>query len=412
MRLSILLPLITILLASCASAEGITTAKQEYLLGETVQAEVSMQNFDISKLSFTDNRSNKIAAGFLTQAVSDRNFVYFNIPSTINQGEYFLKAKDQRIINGVLGDFEISANINVLSDTGISIDPAIILLDPMKNEFKILVKNNAQKSYDVNITALQMKATRETLQIAPGETKNAYISYDISKLEGEQSIQLSYANRSYTVRVLVPEKKIIEAAQPKELTQTETAELKFIGPETVEKKASTYTSFSDQITVKSTAKTELKNIRFSLTGSLSKIATIKLQAADKIAPEGSIDQYIWINKDKKAAPGNYEGNLVVEAEGGYRDEIAFKISLEELKLVEEKPVAKPNITAFNQSRLAMILNETRAKEEPNTVKNVTIALSMLLIVASIAALIALRLRNNVQKKPLEEYVKGLKKGKK
>ena len=412
MRLSILLLLTFLLLAEFSAAEEITTAKQEYLLGETVQAEVNMQNFDISKLSFTDNRSNKIAVGFLTQTLSDRNFVYFNIPLAIEKGEYTLKAKDRRIANGVLGDFEISAKVNVLSDTGLSIDPAIIVLDPMKDEFKIAIKNNAQASYDVNITASQMKATRDVLQIAPGETKNAYISYDISKLEGEQNVWLSYANRSYTVRVLIPEKKIIETApQPKEPAQTEIAELKFIGPETVEKKASTYTSLSDPITVKSTAKTELKNIKFSLTGSLAEIATIKLQSADKIAPEGSIEQYIWVNKDKKAAPGDYEGKLIVEAEGGYKDEILFKISLEELKLVEE-PISKPNVTAFNQSRLAMILNETKVKAEPDTAKSVTIALSMLLIVASIAALIALKLRNKVQKKSLEEYVKGLKKGKK
>ena len=414
MRPSILLLLLTsILLASHAAAEEITTAKQEYILGETVQAEVNMQGFDVSKLSFLDNKSNKIAVGFLTLVIADRNFVYFNIPLGIEKGEYALTARDKRTADGVLGDFEISARINLLSEAGMSIDPAIAILDPLKNEFKIAIKNNAQTTQTVNITASQMKAARATLQIGPGETKNAYISYDISQLEGEQSVQLSYTNRSYTIRVLVPEKKIMETAQQKEQpTQSGTAELKFIGPETVEKQASTYTSFSDQITVKSTAKTEIKNIKFSLTGSLAQIATLKLQTADKIGPEGSIEQYIWINKDKKAAPGNYEGSLSVEAEGGYKDEILFKISLEELKLVEEKPGIKPNITAFNQSRLSIILNETRVKEEPNVAKNVAIAAAMLLIVASIAAIIALKMGKRVQKKPLEEYVKGLKKGRK
>ncbi len=420
MRLPLFLTLITILLATFAAAEDITTAKQDYLLGETVQAEVNMQGFDISKLSFTDNKSSKTSVGFLTEKIGDRNFVYFNIPTNILAGEYYLIAKDKRVIDGVLGDFQIFANVTVLGEVGVSIDPAILSFDPAKNELKVSMKNNAAKAYSVSVmtSTADMKAARPVLDLAPGETKSAYVSYDLSKINSEQSIGLSYANRTYVVKVLLPDIKIIE--QPLEQpvdkpvekpVEQQVAELKFIGPDVVDKKASTYTSFSDVITVKSTSKDEIRNVKFPLTGTLAQIAQIKIQAIDKIPAEGSIEQSISINKDKKAAPGNYEGKIIVEADGGYKDEILFKITLEDLKLVEEKPMLT-NVSYFNKSQLAALLNETKIREEPNVVQNVTIAAVLFAIVAVIGLLIGFRLRKRTEHKPLEEYVKGLKKGRK
>lgn len=410
----LLLATIFLLLASFVSAEEITVEQEEYWLGETVQAEIVMEGFDFTKLSLLDNQSGKVAVGFLTLELDDRQFIYFNIPVTLKAGEYTLTAKDKRVVNDEIQDFEMSAKILVTEKLGVSINPAMVFIDPLKDEFKIELKNNAAETINVNVTAPDgLKPARKSLQLEPGDVKNAFISY--TELTTEQQVMLNYLNRSYTVRVIPPEeaaelpgKAEEPAEEPIGKEPAEAGELKFDGPETVEKEATKTTSFSDAITAKSTAGKELHNIRFKLTGNLGEVAELKTQELDKLEAMGEISQYIWVNKDRKASPGVYSGNLEVTADGGYSDTIHMKIILKEPEAATE--AEEPSKTLFDQQKISVLINETAVKkEEPSAGKNVAIALGMLAVVLIIAIVIGRKLSVKTLKKTLEEYVKTVRK---
>lgn len=404
--------------ASYASAESITASQQEYWLGEAVYSEISMQNFDLAKLSFTDNKTNKIPVGFILLQADNKQMVYFDIPTSLSAGDYYLRAKDQRVINGVLQDFELSTKMPVSENLGLSVDPPVLKLDPANDEIKISLRNNAEKEVTVNITSSDpsFNPARNPLQIGPKETKNAFISYNYSEITSNQEIYLTYSNRTYTVRALLPKEEQTKQPTSSEIPSSPTyaEELKFEAQKTVEKQASRYTAFSDTLTVRSTARKELHNVRFSLTGSLKNIAELQTTTVETLPAEGTIDQYVWVNKDKKASPGLYEGELIVNSDEGYSDSIHFKITLEDLKITEQNitnmTAAKPNIALFNRSSLSMLINETKAQEKPDIKKNVTIAMVLLATVLFIAFLIGRKLRIKTRKRQLEEYVHSLKKG--
>ncbi len=413
-KLSLSILLVLAISASYVVAESITTAQQEYWLGETVQAEVVMNNFDLAKLSFTDNKSGKIPVGFLMMDADGKQLVYFNMPTSINAGEYHLIAKDQRAINGVLQEFNISTKISVSGNLGVSIDPPRTVLDPTRSELKISLINNADSAVAADISASNpsFKPARNPLQLGPKETKNAFISYNYSEISSDQTIYMSYSNRTHAIKVVLPES---EQKETKTAPETPSApeyveQLKFDAQKTVEKQASTYTGFSDSLTLRSTVRKDLHNLKFALTGSIKDISELKIASADTIPAEGTIDQYIWINKGKKAKAGTYEGDLMASTDEGYSDSLHFKITLAEPKTIEENATAKPSVTLFNKSSLSLLINETKAENKPDVQKNVTIAMLLLVIVLFIAFLIGRKLRNKTQKKGLEEYVHSLKKG--
>lgn len=413
MKLKLLVLAAILLSVSYAYAESITTQQKEYWLGETVQAYVEMQGFELQKLSFIDNKSNKIPVGFLTQKIEGKDFVYFNIPLTAIPGKYYLSAKDRRVSNNTIQDFELSTSFDIAGNKGISIDPAIITLDPLKNEFKLSLKNNADNTLTVNITASEgLKPARDSIQLEPGTTKNAFISY--TQPETEQEVTLKYLNRSHTIRILTQQKTTAEniTTEPKEEPITISGELTFDGPATVDKKSSRYTSFSDPIKIKNTFQKDIKNVKFSLTGNLKDIAELRTQTIDLIAAGSEAEQYVWVNKNKNAPAGIYEGDLTAKSEEGYSDSIHLKITLEELTLVEEKPAEKPAQNLFNYSRTLTLINETKAQEEPNVAKNVMTALLMLLAAIIITFLIWRKMRVKTVTETLEEHVKTIKKPRK
>lgn len=414
-RLKLIAPVIFILLIGLVSAEEIATAQQEYLLGETLQAEIAMDNFNLAKLSLQDNQSNKVPIGFLLSDLGEKKFISFNLPITLPPGDYFLKAKDQRIIDSVLQDFELSAKITIIEGKGISIDPAIVIIDPLKDEFKIALHNNADQAITANVTAGEtLKPARESLQIAPGETKSAFIKYTSAELGPEQTVSLKYLNRSYTVRIILPEKETIPEQEPETtepvITEPETGGLVFDGPETVEKRANRYTSFSDPIAIKNTAKEELLDIKFSLTGNLADIIELKLDSIGALQPGESAEQFVWANKDKKAQPGVYEGDIIAKG-GASSDSLHLKITLEEMELINES-VQEPSEQLFNQTRISLLINETLVEEKPNIKKNVTIALAMLAIVAALACFVGIKMKNKTARKRFEDYVQSFRKGRK
>ncbi|MFH1332654.1 MAG: hypothetical protein ABIH53_00235 [archaeon] len=408
-----LIPVIFLLLISYVSAEEITTSQQEYWLGETVQAEVTMNNFDLSKLSLQDNQTNKILVGFLALKLDGKTFVSFNIPTNLDHGDYYLTAKDQRIIEDVLQDFELSTKITIANELGVSVDPAIFTIKPSEDEFKIALHNYAADTVTVNITTSHksLKPVRDSLEINPGETKNAFVKY--TGLDSEQSISLTYLNRTYTIKIVLPTETTTEPETPQPITTepATTGELKFEGQGLVEKQASKYTSFSDPLTIKSTINKEIHNLKFSLTGNLAEVTELKVQEIQTLAITGSIEQFVWVNKDKTAAPGLYEGDIEVSSDEGYSDTIHLKITLTEPILIEE-PIQEPTERLFNQSKLSLLINETNVQEEPNITQNITIAIAMLVIMLTIFTFIALKMRNKTLRKRFEDYVSSFKKGRK
>lgn len=406
MNSKLLIPIIFLLLSSYVTAESISTFQEEYWLGETVQSEIVMENFDLNKLSLLDNQSNKISVGFLTLELDDKEFVYFNIPTTLSSGDYYLTAKEKRVVEEEIQDFEISSKITVVEELGVSINPAIIFIDSLKDEFKISLKNNAQDTITVNITTSEeLKATRNTLQINSGETKNAFISY--SELESEQVVTFSYLNRSYDIRIIIPSEEItVQDPITEEPSYVEG--LKFEGPRNVDKTSNRYTSFSDSIIITSTAKKELNNIRFIVTGNLKDVVELKITALDTLSAEGTINQYLWVNKEKKATSGVYEGDIIVKSDEGYSDVLHMKITLEDLELIDEEIESEPE-ELFNQTKVSMLLDESIPEEESEGFRNPIIALSMLFIVVLIIILISLEMRKKTIRTTLKDYAKSIKK---
>ncbi len=409
----LLLALILLISISSACAEEIKLEKSVYWLGETVQAEITMQDFSLSKLSLLDNKSSKVPVGFITQKLADNDYAYFNLPTDLKPGKYYLTAKDQRIINGVLTDFTLSTELTVIQELGISVDPAIVTLDPLKNELKISLHNYAGKTITANIstTSDKLVPARADLQIEPATTRNAFISYDYASVPAGQSIIIAYQNRTYTIKVLTAETQtetIEPTTETPESQSATTEEIKFQA-RGVNKEISRYTSLSDPLTVKNTVKKELHKVEFATTGNLAEIVLLKIQSIERLDPESQIDQYIWANRDKNSKPGIYEGDLKITSQEGYSDAIHLKIAIQELTLIEEQNATKPNLPLFNKTSLKVLINETQIKEEPNVRKNVTIALIMLAIVSVIGIIISIKLRKKTRVMRFNEYVRSVKK---
>lgn len=410
---------------SCfALAQEVSVKRIIYVPGETVQAEVSYDDFDTNKLSLLENE-NKISVAFHSLELEDsRYFVYFNLPNTITEGNYTLQLKDRKVVEGELTDLTGEAGFKVVEgDSSFTIKPAIVKLDPEKTSLKIELEHSKGDAVEINIsvTGSAVKPARETMTLDPGYSRLLFADYQHDEMAGDAMLRLDFEDRYYEIPLLVtpeePEPNVTVENITEERPDLSEA-IKIVGfPEKVKHTAAQNATIEGTIKFTNAYSEPLHDIVFSASPEIKDLVEFNISSFATAMPNGTYEQYIWINKKRDIMPGSYSGSITISSAEGATKSISMDLVFEDLiegpVVVQEPEKAEPglNITEY-ELNVSINYSELQAEQEEERAESLKIALLLILFVVIVAVLLAYRLRPKKISKKLEEYVAELKAPKK
>lgn len=411
---------------------------ESFIAGQTVTAQLSIERFSISKLSLLDSSNVKVPVGFYNYDYGGGGYynqkeylVYFNLPATLS-GNYKLLVSDRVMEEGVLKENNASALFSVSAGDAFTITPAIVKLNSVPSYFKIALKQTAGNPFDVavSVSDTALKPVRNSLSLAVGELKTLTVNYDASKLTSNAMLTLSSGAITYNIPAIAPKQA---NASAQNMTQNQTAE----EPESFVKAIVTVKNISSiknsapvnrpiagAIEFRNNAKQPLHEIAFTSSG----ISSLEFNetSVDVLEPGAVYSQYIWMNRQKNAEPGNYFGTITLASREGASLTIGLEIEFTPVKQEEPDtsesrqnvsvPLQRPGVTVekVNVSLGIPIANFTELKEtsQAEKTKNLVIALAITSIVLLIAFLFFYRIRPKTTLRKMGEYAKGISKPKK
>ncbi|HII14683.1 MAG TPA: hypothetical protein HA362_00050 [Nanoarchaeota archaeon] len=398
--------------------------------GQTVQADVAMDRFEISKLALRDAAGGRVPVGFFRYAYGEGNYmVYFSLPAQMQLGNYSFSASDRIMEDGVLKDINATALFKVSSGQSVfSIAPAIIKLASQQSVFRIDLRHVYGDAADaaVSVTDNALKPVRASIAVAPGETKTLYVNYDYSKIKGDAVLKLSAGALVYEIPVISGKANASEAVpnqtgMPNATTPVDALET--VGQLTVIRhKVPRDRIIAGGLKIRNAYSKPLHNLTFSSSG----VPGVELNVTELLAlgPNETYTQYIWINRLKNATAGNYTGAVAVNsAEGASLDvklEIEFQDILEEQNqtlpvlnntaLIPNQASSKDTVTVEpvdTQINLTFNFTEIQQANEEDQQRSLWIAVALILAVLLIIALLAYKLRPKVKYKQMKEYTQEL-----
>ena len=127
MRIICLTAIVFFLLSLTCLAEELSVIQDNAVSGETVQAEIIYSLFDTKKLSLLDSADNKVVVSYFAVELEDKDFAYFNLPSSLPAGTYRLQLKDRVLVGGEPADILLEDSFEVIEgESAFAIKPAII----------------------------------------------------------------------------------------------------------------------------------------------------------------------------------------------------------------------------------------------------------------------------------------------
>lgn len=444
-----------ILFSLNTSAQEINLLKPIYSPGETLQADIDLQTMALTKditpsnVAFLNASQQNMAVGVILTKISENHyFIYFDLPTQLKDGIYYLNIKDINYReNEVLKQTTISEQFNIIkTEPIISISPAMIKteLEKARTSFKIQLKNQGDETADFTITALKSFASPSPsfISIPTGTTKEFDIYLYSFEIREEDSTNIVLANtNNYTIPIWVSKK----VDQPEENITNETINETILPVESepiteepansitffVEKdnKAVILTNLTREIPDASIIKGALKfknnlnrtiyNLNFRLTGNLPNIVKTNISFLGSIAPYETKEQYLWINEEKNPLLNSYSGDLTLTAEGipqinfpiqfsiNRTSEPEEPISLEEsiMEEAEEEEIPTEEIYLNLSKKSKSYMEE---EEEP---ARTNIPIYIVLAIILLAILLLLKRKKQPVKQTFNEYISDIEKKK-
>ncbi len=408
-----------ILLSAFANANEFVFYKDEFVLGETVQAESSYEDLDLSKLSLVDSEAEEVAAAFFSKKTDSMNYIYFNLPTNLEAGNLTLQYEETALVDDEVQEIKFFQQFNVVgTNHSFSINPGFIILDNDKSSFKVNLKHMIGDSFVVNVGngSSALNPIRNSVSLNTGETKSLYVDYLFDELQERTELSLEHEDLGYSLVLLKEEEVVEEEAPVEEENTTEEIEKDFTGAlelsnNEIKGKLIENETLEGPIIITNNHDMALHNIDFIISDKLKDIVSLNASSISMLQAGKVFEQYLWVNKNKDAPAGHYQGTIELVSEEGATEQVSLDITIqaseaEPIVVEEEKGLNisdyKPNVS----------INFSDIKEKEDKSGNLGLAIAIIIVVLILIGILAYRLRPKKGFKKLNSYVTELKKGKK
>ncbi|MBU2638494.1 MAG: hypothetical protein KJ955_05965 [Nanoarchaeota archaeon] len=392
---------------------SVSLISDKFYLGQTVQAEVQMDDFSVTKISLLGSSGNRLGASFFSQPYGEKHFVYFIFPPSLAAGSYSLFVSDRIIEEGSLKFVNATAPFSVeKTDAAFAVSPAIVRLNAKTGSFKLELRHTYGKEsvIDVSSSSASLKPVRQTISVAPGESKSLFVDY--KNFEEDASIMLKAGNISYAIPVVA----VKEAAPVNETAQNEIQQpgfenaIQVVGNvSSIIRKVKQNIVIAGPVSFKNTHPLPLHNLLFSASG----VPGVEFNMANVplIMSGETFTQQITINRQKDAIPGKYDGEITAESDEGAKVVISLSVEFEavEAPAAPVEPKKKANITVSEAPaslNISFNYSEVEKKTDEERMKSLKIAVILIIAVVALAALLIFKIRPKVKYKKMQEYAKG------
>jgi hypothetical protein len=341
MKYPILL-LILFLLINFVSASPIEVEffKDSYFAGETVQAEIYIENLDYGlddeMITFSKNNSFFPINPNLIKLSNDHYFIYFDLNANLESGDYDLNFNNIIYrVDDILSqdDFEFHLNVQKTNDSILTINPGIIKVENIEtnNNFNLYISNKGNESILASLipssSFIELSSSEVNLNSGLSEMIYIYLSqYLIGDAEIEH-IELIYGDRSYSIPIWFKTETVEAISTEGNLYFAE--DFEFFN-------RSIYFNESiigGYLKVKNSFNFSLEDIVFSMDDSLKEVVNLEVDHLDVIEANENFKLYIDINENKNVKEGKYEGYIYLKSEGL---EDSFLVIINILPFVEEE----------------------------------------------------------------------------
>jgi hypothetical protein len=422
---TLLLSLIILILLPLISAGNITLPQSSIAPGETFMAYIETGSLTSSQISVLDESFSSVSISPLVTKYRDNNyFVYFNLPSELEDGKYdFYAGSDSK-------NFSIVSSSKV-----IQIKPGIIELDSASSSFSIEIKNIGE-SLTTLITSSYSEITprKSTLDISSGSTKKLFADYSYEKINQDSILTITYGSKYYSIPIIYPDlfKNDDEEVTPESNdtvildTQNNTIQIEDSNltiEDTIDE-ALTFLVNSTEAKIETTSnKTKeaflmvqnnldinLELLTWELTGNLEDVTTLNETTVNVLGPGEIYTQYLWFNLEQNARLGTYFGELIATS-ANYSTSIPITITISESKIEEaiNETVEEPIIES-TEPAIQPTVNFNEKKKEDSSSSNgpMIVGIALIFMLLGVFIVIALKLRQkNV--KQFEKYIEETKK---
>src|SRR3989338_1792047 len=300
---------------------NISIYRESFSSEETVQVDLEFygvldEDLSYSSINIYNNQNRKINVALNIEKVSEsRYYVYFDLPSNLENGTYKIKITGVNIYY----NFDlITLNKEKIffvnsSNSSISIDPGIFITSSKYNTLKL--KNNLQKNQNVFLSAGNLTLEKSYITLESKEVQD--IQFVITQNQVDDIIKVEYGNKVYNIPVLVSNTNInynnssySNISKPENLTNNKSINAKFFED---------YDLINKTLFVNESIEAPLKFIN---DGQIS-IDQIKIWVSEDIKPFIKINKtefeninvneirsfLLSINKNRAAESGVYRGEI-------------------------------------------------------------------------------------------------------
>jgi hypothetical protein len=399
-----IIPIFLILICiNVVCAAELTTLNEEYNPGETLQAIASNTSLTTSQVSLIDSESNSISISpLVTEYREDNYFIYFNLPTDLEEGTY-------RLFAGAL-----ETNFTITNrTTAVQIKPAFVILDSSDDTFTIKVENlGTSITVLVSPSSPEISPRKSSIALGSESLTNLLVDYDYSDISQDETLTLTYDETTYNIPLFYLE-ETEEVTITNETTVTnitienetiseenitlETGDLIFLTQSaSADIDLNIEESFEGYLKLQNTLNETLTNLTFTLTGNLEEVVRINLTTIENISNEEIISQYLWVNENGNASAGTYEGELIFSNEE-YSTALPIIITL-----TEEEEIEEPSEETETPGS-GVNYDEVGNSEAENNSSVMVIGIVLILLLGGIFLVLFLKLRKGNEKK-FQQYI--------
>ncbi len=384
---------------------------ESYAPGETVQALIEGETVISGSITLLDGSSQAVSVTSLfTEYKEGFTLLYFNLPSTITEGNYTL------VVGSLQGNFSV-----VFSSPVLQIKRGIIVLSSTSTSFSVVVSSLGEGgTVLVSASDSVLKPRKSSLSLGSDDTKTLYVDYTYGYVVEDMTLTFNYGeDKSYVIPVIYPGYVVEEVVNETEnvmetnmdveinVLDEELVPFLFLVTKTkVDISLRENESLYGDLKVQNLLNETLYNLTYSLTGDLDLIVVLN-ETVISLAPGNVYSQRIWFNLKNNSRIGEYSGFIFLTYENGYSQNISFLINVisseSEAVFVEENVLENQTIDEY-------VINyegNTLSKESSgNGIYYLGIFMSVLLI--ALIVLVVLKLRQKEDRK-FNEYIKLTKK---
>ncbi len=411
-------------LAQIVYADEIITLeplKEVYSAGETVQVKITTAPLEkplkADQISLYDGVTKIPIAPFFMRHSDSVYFLYFDLPSTINQSAVL---KVERALyknsNNILEETTAQKIIPIDNEKSsvLAFIPGFVVLEKNQEGIQLQVENKKGSSF-LNITSspsiTHVYAGVQTIVL---ETKRIFrFAVDQTNLEADAHIILEHDDGIYAIPVMQRQEITQQQPQPSQTLAT----LVFIATKAeVRQTISPDIVLAGALSLKNQGNESLNNISVALVGNIKAITSVDTTFIPSLEPQQSLDIALTINQNRDAVPSLYEG--VLQASAG-SESASFPISI---VVQEETSGQESNETAVNldlkqngmpsteeENLLNINLTKKEVSQQAKKEYPVGLIIITLFILGVAITLYMLKKKKPVKEETFDEYIKKIRK---